>query len=132
MTGPLQSPEPDAPEVKRSSTGVSGVWAAVDTFNLKAAVNLTISLAALIAALGAIFGGYLHILNEAKAQSDAGIALNVPPLEKRLVVVEQSTKQLKEDVHETQVDIRALYKAVMTGQKQDRLEVPPVTSDAGH
>jgi hypothetical protein len=39
---------------------------------------------------------------------------------------------VKHDVHETQADIRALYKAVMTKQPQERLEHPaPEHKDGG-
>jgi hypothetical protein len=83
--------------------------------------------AVVLAILSGFIGGYIHLIDEAKAQSDAGMI----PLAKRIELVEADQKTIKQDVHETQVDIRALYKAVMTGQKQDRLEVPPNGLDGG-
>jgi len=37
----------------------------------------------------------------------------------------ENTRRTDEKLHEAQMDIRALYKAVMTGQRQPRLEKPP-------
>lgn len=37
----------------------------------------------------------------------------------------QAHLQLKQDLHEVQMDIRALYRAVQTGARQERLERPP-------
>lgn len=44
---------------------------------------------------------------------------------------EQRYTQVKDDLHEVQMDIRALYRAVQTGMPQPRLEKPPPSVDGG-
>lgn len=75
-------------------------------------------IAVLLAVASGLIGGYVHIVSEAKAQTEAGMK----PVEVRLATVEQEQRQVKNDLHEVQTDIRALYKAMMTGQRQERLE----------
>ena len=71
---------------------------------------------------GVLLGAYNHVIGEARAQT----AVVLAPMNTRIEIVEAETKSTKADVHEVQADIRALYKAVMTGVPQPRLE-----SDAG-
>jgi hypothetical protein len=71
---------------------------------------------------GVLLGAYNHVIGEARAQTATVLA----PMSERLQIVEAENKAVKADVHEVQADIRALYKAVMTGAPQPRLE-----SDAG-
>lgn len=78
---------------------------------------------------GSVLTGYNVFVSKAKAEAiDAGLPtkLEVDALKGRVATVEQGQVLLRQDVRETQADIRALYKAVMTGQRQERLEQPPV------
>lgn len=74
-------------------------------------------------AIGGGAAGYAQSKVDEKlhASVDGGIA----PLERRMSEVESRAKQQASDIHELQVDIRALYKAVMTGVPQARLEQSP-------
>ena len=83
----------------------------------------------LVAILGAIvtpIGGFsVWLLREAKAQgADAGVRADSvrADFETHKKDSAQAHLQLKDDIHEVQGDIRALYKAVMTGARQERLE----------
>lgn len=76
----------------------------------------------------------------AQNQLDAGVApvreelhMHMKAEEQRHAVEEQRYRQVKEDLHEVQMDIRALYRAVQTGRPQARLEepLPPVSHDGG-
>lgn len=71
-----------------------------------------------VAVFGAGWAAYAQVDNRVQ---EKGAAL-VQPLEARLKIVEGETASVKNDVHEVQADIRALYKAVMTGNPQPRLE----------
>jgi hypothetical protein len=86
-----------------------------------------LTIATVVVAVGTAFGAYRVVLSEALAQTDAGVA----PVLKRVETLERDQKHLSEDVHEVQQDIRSLYRAVMTGRPQERLENPPVTKDGG-
>lgn len=76
--------------------------------------------AIVLAILGSFATGYIHLVETARAEGDA----SVTPLTKRVDLVEQEQRHLKDDMHEIQVDIRSLYKAWKTGQEQERLEAP--------
>ena len=90
--------------------------------------------AALVAAiLSGFLGGYVHLLGEARAQSDAGVT----PLSRRLDQLEaahvshvkdagEAQRLVREQMHEVQMDIRALYRSQRTGERAPRLEKPPV------
>lgn len=74
------------------------------------------------------------LISEARAQADAGVlatARRAQDLEERVkrheIESAEVHSQIKEDLKEVQADIRALYKAVMTREPQERLERP----DAG-
>lgn len=86
-----------------------------------------LTIAMVVVAVGTAFGAYRVVLGEALAQTDAGMA----PIKQRVDTLEQQQKELRSDVHEVQTDIRALYKAVMTGRPQERLERPPPSKDGG-
>ena len=75
-----------------------------------------------IAVFGAGWAAYAQVDNRVQEKGNA----LVQPIEARLKIVEGEQAAVKNDVHEVQADIRALYKAVMTGNPQPRLE-----SDAG-
>jgi hypothetical protein len=84
-------------------------------------------IAALLAALAVGFGAYKAVAGEAREAADAGIRpvkLEVDDLGRRVSRVESQTI-------EVQADIRALYKAVMTGRPQERLEHPAPRVDGG-
>ena len=124
---PIASPEP---EYDGTSTP-SGVYRAVEKkFRGEKIFNLAVAGVALLISLGTLIGGYNHIISEARAQADAG----VQPIDRRVTILEQQQVQTRQDVHEVQVDIRSLYKAVMTGERQNRLEQPapiPKPADGG-
>ncbi|UOF77435.1 hypothetical protein [Caudoviricetes sp.] len=84
-------------------------------------------IAAAAAGIAAFAYGQSRLEAKNAEQIDAGIT----PIEKRLKIVEQRQQEQGSDIHEVQADIRALYKAVMTGQPQPRLEVPHVPLDGG-
>lgn len=76
---------------------------------------------------GATLGAWRAVAQEARAQADAGVvpvALRVEDLSRRVERVERQVPEL-------QADIRALYRAVMTGSPQERLERPPAPTDGG-
>jgi len=76
---------------------------------------------------GAVLGAWKAVAQEARNQADAGVVpvtLKVDDLGRRVERVEMQ-------VPEIQADIRALYRAVMTGQAQPRLEVPALPQDGG-
>lgn len=84
----------------------------------------------LIAALaigGATLGAWKAVAGEARSQADAGVLpvrLEVEDLSRRVKRVEDQTAAVQDD-------IRALYKAVMTGERQARLEQPAPRVDGG-
>jgi len=87
---------------------------------------------AIVVAVGTAFGAYRVVLNEARAQTDAGVeevkwgqTRLDQRLDQHIKDSGQAHQQLKGDMHEVQMDMRALYRAVMTGQPQPRLERPP-------
>lgn len=87
--------------------------------------------ALVLAILGSFLGGYIHLVGEARAQSDAGTAplkVELADLAARQRRYEDENQrvhgEVRQELHEVQVDIRALYKAVMTGAPQPRLEAP--------
>lgn len=84
-------------------------------------------IAAALAGMAAFAYGQSRFESKTAEQIDAGIE----PVEKRLTIVEQQQKEQRADIHEVQADIRALYKAVMTGREQPRLERPLVAPDGG-
>lgn len=82
---------------------------------------------AALAVGGATLGAWKAVAHEARSQADAGVlpvTLKVDDLGRRVERVERQ-------VPEIQDDIRALYKAVMTGARQERLERPAAIVDGG-
>lgn len=51
--------------------------------------------AIVVASLGLVFGAWRVLLNEARAQTDGGIA----PIEKRIAIVEQDQRHQSEQIH---------------------------------
>jgi len=94
---------------------------------------LVVTTGAVLVASGASFAVW------AQSKLDGGIApvreelrQHVLEEERRHAAEEQQYRQVKEDLHEVQMDIRALYRAVQTGQPQPRLERPlPQPIDGG-
>lgn len=75
--------------------------------------------------------GYSTVVHAAESSVDAELV----PLKEEVVVIKAQLnrhldeeaahhRQQEDQVKEMQADIRALYKAVMTGTRQDRLEKP--------
>lgn len=84
-------------------------------------------LALVIIGGGSVVGAWRAVAGEARQQADAGVlpvSLKVEDLSRRVESVERQ-------VPEIQADIRALYKAVMTGDRQPRLEQPAPRVDGG-
>ena len=93
-------------------------------------------IALVLAILGGFGSGYVHLIGSARAQAQDGVA----PLKAEVEILRadldehkkdagENQRQIKAQVFEQSMDIRALYKAIMTGNRQPRLEVPP--ADAG-
>lgn len=83
---------------------------------------------AMIAIGGATFGAWRAVAGEARAQADAG----VQPIKLEVDDLSRRVKRIEDQTVEVQADIRALYKAVMTGRPQERLEHPaPPRVDGG-
>lgn len=76
----------------------------------------------LVAAIVVPLGGFAAwVLGRAEAAGeDAGRKLEAHKEESA-----QAHRQMRDDTHELQMDVRALYKALMTRQPQARLERPP-------
>jgi len=70
----------------------------------------------------AVFGAGWTALGQVDTRVKERTENAVAPIEARLKIVEGEQAAVKSDVHEVQADIRALYKAVMTGNPQPRLE----------
>lgn len=70
-------------------------------------------LVACAVAIAAVLGAYRYVLSEAAAAGKGP----VEGLEKRVGALELEQPEIRKDV-------RSLYRAVLTGQRQDRLEQP--------
>lgn len=75
---------------------------------------------AVLAIGGATLGAWRAVASEARTQADAGVA----PVVLKVADIERRVENVERQVPEIQADIRALYKAVMTGARQERLEQP--------
>lgn len=84
-------------------------------------------LAVVLAILGGFGSGYVHLIGEARAEADAGVAVLRP----RVEALEGRVERISVDLHNTQLDIRELYKTVTTGRRSERLEQPPPPSGDG-
>ena len=84
-------------------------------------------IAALIAALAVGFTAWRAVAAEAKDAADAGIH----PVRVEVDDLSRRVKRVEDQTSEVQADIRALYKAVMTGTPQPRLEAPLARPDGG-
>lgn len=83
----------------------------------------------ILAILGSFGSGLVTLEGRARAETDAGvrpIQAQLDAVSARVEKTERDANNLRADVHEVQADLRSLYKAVMTGERQPRLEVPPV------
>lgn len=80
-----------------------------------------------LAILGGFLGGYVHLVGEARAQADAGVM----PLKARVDAIEAEQARVRADVHEVQLDVRELYRALRDGRRSQRLETPPAPVDGG-
>jgi hypothetical protein len=78
---------------------------------------------AALAVGGATLGAWRAVAQEARSQADAGVA----PVALRVEDLNRRVESVEKQVPEIQADIRALYKAVMTGRPQERLEHPAAT-----
>lgn len=121
----LEDEEPTNPRIKRSnyftrlmSLGVAGGFS--------------------VATLGGMAYAFDSLEHRAKdAGADAaktevvGLRATVDADHAVLQVVVKQQAQQSDDTHELQKDVRALYKAVLTGQPQERLERPPTPKDGG-
>ena len=86
-------------------------------------------IAVVLAILGSTVTGYIALVNTAHAQAldgDKPLQAQIDVLASRIDKAEKDAGAIRADMREVQADIRLLYKAVMTGAKQERLEHPPV------
>jgi hypothetical protein len=77
-------------------------------------------LVAIVAAGGALIGGYTIFISRAEAAGEKAAA----KVAERQDKVEESQKEVREDM-------RAIYRAVMYRQPQERLEKPAPVKDGG-
>lgn len=82
---------------------------------------------AVIAIVASTVGAYKAVASEARLQADAG----VQPMVRKVADIDLRVENLERQVPEIQADIRALYRAVMTGAPQPRLEKPAPAADGG-
>ncbi len=76
---------------------------------------------------GATLGAWKAVAEEARNQADTGVI----PVTLKVEDLGRRVERVEKQVPEIQADIRALYRAVMTGQAQPRLEVPALPQDGG-
>lgn len=130
---PRSSPRVPEPDEREPDTGSYPVVRA-DLRKALKANDFKVVVGIAVVSIGTAFGAYRVILNDARAQTDAGVAVVVTPLGKRVDVLEQGQMQQRADTHELQVDIRELYRVVRDGRRSERLETPapaPVSKDGG-
>lgn len=84
-------------------------------------------LALVIIGGGSVVGAWRAVAGEARQQADAG----VQPIKLEVDDLSRRVKRVEDQTVEVQADIRALYKAVMTGAPQPRLEQPAPRVDGG-
>lgn len=75
---------------------------------------------AIVTAAGALIGGYKMFVSEARAAGAAEAA-----------EAKRTAQEAKDMVTEVRLDVRALYLHQLNGQRQDRLEAPLPSRDAG-
>jgi hypothetical protein len=79
-------------------------------------------IAVAIAAVGtSVIVALIFVDNRVAAQTDAGVKV----MQSRVTALEQQVPQLRQEVFQGRLDTQALYKAVMDGKRQERLEQPP-------
>lgn len=147
MTDPIKpSPQPEYGERDQTEEPTTNPGAPVDVAYLKKKMGeyeqtldgelkkhdnrLTFRsvIVAICAVAVSVIMAIIFIDNRVQAQTDAGVKVH----EERITTLEHQQTQLQGDVHEVQTDIRSLYKAVMTGRPQERLEKPaPEHKDGG-
>jgi hypothetical protein len=115
---PLASEAPTNPRIKRSNRWTKIIALAASAF------GSTFS-------IGCVAYAYDKLEKKAHDAGTEAAKLEVADLSKvvsedhaTLKVVVRQQAQQSEDLHEIQQDIRALYKASMTGRPQERLEKP--------
>ena len=115
---PKFEPPPPPLQPPRSSSSAIGKrpisWTEIRALGAAAATILALA-----------FAAYFRVIGDARAEVDAGVKAvqtRLDAVEVRQHSTDDEVRSVKAEVKETQADIRALYKAVMTGQKQPRLE----------
>lgn len=130
MTPPIgKSPRPDiAPELEGEEPTNPRIIAAI-TKHAPHPSKLRDLVVAVASVAGAVVVVLIFFDNRVAAQTDAGIKAQ----ESRIKALEQQVPQLREEVYQGRLDTQALYKAVMDGKRQDRLErpLPPPPTDGG-
>ncbi len=145
VPGPLPSPQVPRDDIDENDpTTITGVHRALnETLSQKMRgekiFNLVVALIALVISLGTLIGGYTHIINEARAQADAG----VQPVDQKLTRLEQVVEQhlasdaaykirQEDQAYRAAIEMRELQKVVLTGRSSPLLnEPPPPPRDAG-
>lgn len=72
------------------------------------------------------FAAYFRVIGDARAEVDAGVkvlTVRVDEAEQRIARTNDEIRATRSEVKEVQADIRALYRAMRTGEKQPRLEL---------
>lgn len=118
------------PETKPTPTGEQPVTNGALHLELLAYFRRQLGGNLVVAALaigGATLGAWKAVAQEARNQADAG----VQPVTLKVDDLGRRVERVEKQVPEIQADIRALYRAVMTGQAQPRLEVPALPQDGG-
>lgn len=117
---PKPSPRPPTPLPDEPGTDPHALVTNGDMKKSLRANELFTMVTAIIAAGAALIVGYAVFISKAEA---AG--------EKAAAAVAQDVARVKEDQNEVRQDVRALYRAVMYRQPQERLERPLPEKDAG-
>jgi len=100
--------------------------------DVKSKPNRVTELGAAMAVAMSAFTLYHSFIGSARAEADAGMRpmqAQIDAMAARVSNVEQGQTLVRADVHELALDVRAQYRAQMTGERQERLEKPP--RDAG-
>jgi hypothetical protein len=122
---PLASPRPDvAPDL--DGEPVSGVYPASRDFVREVTKTGLWRVGYAIAAFAAavFIAGAFATRALAQTAHDAGVEA-AKGHESRITALEQQVPQLRNEVYQGRLDTQALYKAVMDGKRQERLEQPP-------
>lgn len=121
------SPRPQAPELGApDNTPQTGEYPATRDFVREVAHSGLFRVAWWVGGAAVVLFGAGVVATHAVAQEahDAGVQAAAGH-ESRLTALEQQVPQLRQEVYQGRLDTQALYKAVIDGKRQERLEHPP-------